>query len=94
MSFKPSDANILVESIFADLVKALKKRKLKTPDETLEIIQEQVDLALLILTKVSKPTNKRKAKDGKIKSKKKSKTDGKDEASPPEVKDLQAIALA
>jgi len=94
MSFKPSDANVIVDGIFDDLIKILKKRVIKSPESTTEHVNEQMALVELVLSRVSEPSKKRKSKDCKTKSKKKSKTDSKDGAQPQESKDPQEIALA
>lgn len=80
MSFKQSDANALLESVLYDLQKTLKKRNVKTPEVTLGLIQERMELAALVLKSISPGTNKRK-RGCKPKSKKKAKVDDKDAAS-------------
>lgn len=84
MSFKPNDANTLLESILLDLHKTLKKRNVKTPGVTIEKIQEHLELCNLVLKRTV--TGKRK-RGCKTKAKKKTKTGEKgetDEASLPE----------
>ena len=94
MSFKPSDANALLESVLFDLQKAIKKRNVKTPEVTIQVIQEHLELATLVLKRTISPSNKRK-KGSKLKARKKAKTDdGKDATSSPGVKDPQSCVLA
>lgn len=78
MSFKPSDANALLESVLDDLQKTLKKRNVKTPEVTIRLVQESLELAMLVLGKTV--SGKRK-KRSKTKGRKRAKLDDKVSAS-------------
>lgn len=84
MSFKPSDANSLLESVLDDLQKILKKRNVKSPEVTIRLIQENLELATLILGKTVCGKRKKKCK---TKERKRAKIDDKVSIASPELID-------
>ena len=68
MSFKPSDSNTLLESLFVDLIKTLKRRNVKTPEITIAEIEEHLQLIGLITSKTN--AKRKRGKELKKPSKK------------------------
>lgn len=65
MVFAPADSRRLADEMFADMVRTLRKRDPKKPEETLEAMSTHMRLTALVLQNTKRPVKKRNSKKRK-----------------------------